>query len=57
MKKAVRVLIEEAGEWLPWRQGSIAEGAVHYRTVHAIEFEDGSVWDAHNGWRPETTIA
>ena len=23
------------------------------KTVHSILFEDGSVWDAVNGWRPE----
>lgn len=42
--RTVAVTYEDHGEWVPFREG------VH-RHVHAIKFSDGSIWDAHNGWR------
>lgn len=42
--RTVEVTYEERGEWVPFKEG------VH-RYVHAIKFSDGSIWDAHNGWR------
>lgn len=46
----------EGGAWLPWWPhgfGPYGEPPVP-RTVHAIKFKDGSVWDVVNGWRPAT---
>lgn len=42
--RTVAVTYEDHGEWVPFKEG------VH-RYVHAIKFSDGSIWDAHNGWR------
>lgn len=40
---------KEGGDWLPWNpRGS--RGAF----VHAVAFDDGSVFDAVNGWRTKT---
>lgn len=49
--QTVAVTAEEGGEWVPfvpWHTGII--------TVHSIRFDDGSIWDALNGWRPETEV-
>lgn len=40
----VAVTHTELGQWIPFDEG------VH-NVVHAIQFSDGSVWDAKNGWR------
>jgi hypothetical protein len=49
--KTFAIVRKEAGDWEPF--------APHVRPpdhegwkVHAIMFEDGSIWDASNGWRP-----
>lgn len=44
--ETVAVTFDEGEEWQPFPiQGS------HHGHVHAIKFEDGSVWDTSNGWR------
>lgn len=43
-KKTAFVCSEEGTIWEPFKQG------ISPRRVHAIKFEDGSVWDAYNGW-------
>jgi hypothetical protein len=43
--KAIEVLYREGGEWYPFTLGR------SHNLVHAIKFEDGSIWDAANGWR------
>jgi hypothetical protein len=44
-KPAVTAVTErEGGEWIPWAPYTT-------RLVHAIRFDDGSEFDAHNGWR------
>jgi len=54
--KVAEVLLTEGGSWIIWgpETGRIGPDALkngHYTTVHAIKFEDGSVWDVANGWR------
>ncbi len=44
MKKVVDVATEDGNLWERWRPGRVYQ-------VHAIRFEDGSIWDATNGWR------
>jgi hypothetical protein len=47
--KATHVTLSEGGVWLtfPCHEHNGPEGI----RVHAIKFDDGSVWDAYNGWR------
>lgn len=40
--KTIAVSETEGGEWRPFPSGS---------TIHAIKFDDGSIWDAVSGWR------
>ena len=48
--KTVSVCEEEAGSWESL--GSFnARRCGQPKSVHAILFEDGTVWDAVNGWR------
>jgi hypothetical protein len=44
------VTAREGGEWIPW---SVWQEHSPYtaRLVHAIRFQDGSEFDALNGWR------
>jgi hypothetical protein len=42
------VTTREGGEWIPW---SIWQERSPYKLVHAIRFQDGSEFDALNGWR------
>lgn len=49
MPKASAVTYYEGGPWEPWPCQGIPkrpEGLL----VHSILFEDGSRWDAFNGW-------
>lgn len=50
--KAVEVTFREGGEWVPFPCKHLMRH--FYPTnilVHAIKFDDGSVWAASNGWR------
>ena len=42
------VSVEEGGPWVPFTPGTV-KGRPN--KVHAIQFENGLVWDAFNGWR------
>lgn len=46
----VAVAADEGGEWLPWQTFWESRGR-NPVAVHAIKFEDGSVFDTVNGWR------
>ena len=52
-----RICLHEGGEWINFkpydreRARTTYERAAGSRLVHAIQFEDGSIWDAVNGWR------
>jgi hypothetical protein len=41
--------VEEGTYLLPWRAG---EGVRGDGRLHAVFFDDGSVFDMYNGWRP-----
>lgn len=52
----VEVLLTEGGQWIIWgpntlRKDPEQEKKGHYHSVHALKFEDGSIWDVANGWR------
>ena len=54
--KVVEVLLTEGGSWIIWGENSLRidpEQAKkgNYHSVHAIKFEDGSIWDVAYGWR------
>ena len=51
--RTTHVLLTEGGEWIAWVNGY---PKVSPATVHAIKFEDGSIWDTANGWRPEARV-
>lgn len=44
--QAIAVTFYEGGEW---REFPVTR--VRDPSVHSILFDDGSMWDAHNGWR------
>lgn len=48
--RTVAITREEGGRWIPFE---IWETGRECGLVHSIKFEDGSIWDAINGWRPE----
>ena len=48
MSKTTHVTLREGGNWIPWTPDG------NFETVHSIRFDDGSVWDTVNGWRPNT---
>jgi hypothetical protein len=50
--KAQAVTFSEGGNWVsfPCRERNTPQGIL----VHSIKFDDGSIWDAYNGWRPST---
>ena len=53
--KTVAVTYEEGGEWLPfekWKRPPTRKGTL----VHSIRFDNGAVWDAYNGWRPNSRV-
>ena len=41
----------EGGDWIPWLVWKRIPSSLRSKVVHAIMFDDGSVWDAVNGWR------
>ncbi len=42
----------EGGEWIPFEEFTEIRPRRRYDNwVHSIKFEDGSIWDAVNGWR------
>jgi hypothetical protein len=52
--RTLQVLFEEGGLWVNFMAAvNIPAGwsPALVKHVHAIRFEDGSVWDAVNGWR------
>lgn len=56
LPEAFAVTFEEGGDWVPFPCKHLnKEGGI---LVHSIRFNDGSVWDAYNGWRrfAETTM-
>lgn len=48
--RAVAVTMVEDGLWIRWERYDVP---ARTRIVHAILFEDGSIWDAVNGWREQ----
>ena len=49
LPRTVAVTQAEGGLWIPF---DVAQN-IRIMAVHAIMFEDGTVWDAINGFRPE----
>lgn len=54
--KIVEVLLTEGGTWIIWGANTLRKDPEqaskgNYHSVHAIKFEDGSIWDVANGWR------
>jgi hypothetical protein len=52
--KTLKVALSEGSEWQPfvkYQRPSSPIGNLIGNLVHAIMFDDGSVWDACNGWR------
>lgn len=50
------VLLTEGGQWIVWgpnalRKDPEQQSKGNYHSVHAIKFDDGSIWDVANGWR------
>jgi len=50
------VLLKEGGQWIVWAANSARLDPNHadkggYTAVHAIKFDDGSIWDCVGGWR------
>ena len=48
---ATHYTIEEGGEWKPWFMWSLESGGILHRSVFAIKFDDGTIWDCLTGWR------
>lgn len=53
---AAEVLLTEGGQWIVWGPNAMRidpeqASKGNYHSVHAIKFEDGSIWDVANGWR------
>jgi hypothetical protein len=44
----VKYTSDEGGEWHEWRYQYVPQ-----TSFHAVMFEDGSVFDAINGWRKQ----
>ena len=49
LPQPTHISIKEGDSWIQFNPG-IGKG---YNTVHAIKFDDGSIWDCVNGWRPD----
>lgn len=45
LPKTKAVTLFEGDNWIPFIPGEVI------KHVHAIKFDDGSVWDSCNGWR------
>jgi len=50
--KTVAIALVEGGAWIPWAKRVVGSRVISF--VHAIKFEDGSIWDTVNGWRPSS---
>lgn len=53
--EAFAIVRAEGGPWEPFvkhARPSSSEG----QKIHAIMFDDGSIWDAYNGWRSDDAI-
>lgn len=48
--KTIAVTFTEGGRWYNFIPGIFRLGA----RVHSIKFENGAIWDVHNGWRKPT---
>lgn len=54
--KTAFVITTEGGDWIPFEDFCRIRPTSHDgKRVHAIKFEDGTVWDACNGWREWTS--
>jgi hypothetical protein len=51
MPKTFAITRIEGGHWEPFVKHASPSPDREGSKVHAIMFEDGSVWDAFNGWR------
>ena len=51
LPKPIKFTKEEGGDWFEWEPIERMPGTGG-RTAHAIMFDDGSVLDLLNGWRP-----
>ena len=52
----VEVLLKEGGQWVVWAPNEARLDPKHeerggYHAVHAIKFDDGTIWDCVFGWR------
>jgi hypothetical protein len=57
-----KVMMKGGGPWWPWTSGSVDPAILKMRQgsgdtcyvngcqVHALKFEDGSIWTAKHGW-------
>lgn len=50
--KPIAYTTHEGGGWLTWNDNLDCKERPH---VHAIKFNDGSIFDSVNGWRPDVT--
>jgi hypothetical protein len=46
------VLINEGENWIPFEKISLEGYLGFHGHVHALRFQDGTVWDCINGFRP-----
>lgn len=52
----IEVLLKEGSTWIVWGPNALRidpeqASKGNYHSVHALKFEDGSIWDVANGWR------
>lgn len=47
--RSVSVLVKEGGDWIPFQEHRGGP-------VHAIQFENGWIWDTVSGWRASNRI-
>jgi hypothetical protein len=54
----VKFCVVEGGNWVAWEDRKFLDGARHAPGLqaHSIVFDDGSVFDLVNGWRPTREV-
>lgn len=51
--KTFAITYGEGEDWVPFVHANTAGMREHRSKIHAAMFEDGSIWDAVGGWRPQ----
>lgn len=51
MIQPIAVTDREGGVWIPWERWSKQDWPKVDTLIHSIMFDDGSIFDAINGWR------